>query len=71
MQHRIVKITNTYDGTEKWGIQWRVPLFGWWWFCQDAYYGGKLTWDSYKSCEETLMSWEKSDAKEIIKVIKE
>ena len=70
MQRRIVKITNTYDGTSLWGIQWRVPLFGWWWFYHDAYYGGRLMWESYESCEQSLMSMEKYTAKEIVKVEK-
>ena len=70
MQRRIVKITNTYDGTVEWGIQWRLPLFGWWFFYDDAYYGGKLTWSSYESCERSLMDWEKSEAKKVIKVEK-
>jgi hypothetical protein len=70
VQRRIVKITNTYDGTDKWGIQWRVPFFGWWWFYNDAYYGGKLTWESYESCERSLMDMERYDAKEIVKVEK-
>lgn len=70
MQRRIVKITNTYDGTDTWCIQWRMPLFGWWFFYEDLYYGGKTKWSSYNSCEEFLMSIEKSEASEIVKVEK-
>jgi hypothetical protein len=64
MSRRIVKITNTYDGSEKWKIQWRVPLFGWWWFEHDYPY----EFNSIVECEKEIMKREKAEAKEIVKV---
>ncbi len=68
MQRRIVKITNTYDGTEKWRIQWKFPFFNWWLFHDDDWCC--TTWNSHADCEKYLMHLEKNEAKEIIKVEK-
>lgn len=69
MPRRIVKVINTYDGSEKWRIQWRVPLFGWWWYEENDW--GSNVFDTYAECEKELMQREKNSAKEIVKVVKE
>lgn len=68
MPRRIVKVINTYDGSEKWRIQWRVPLFGWWWYEETDW--GINVFDTYAECEKELMQREKNSAKEIVKVEK-
>jgi hypothetical protein len=70
MQRRIVKVTNRYDGTEKFAIQWRLPILGWWFFYHDSYYGGRILHETYDSCEESLMQKEKSESGEIITVVR-
>jgi hypothetical protein len=66
MQYRKVSITNTYTGKTKWRIQWRMPLFGWWFYHDNDWCC--TSWDTEAEAEKYLNELLESKAKVIVKV---